>query len=52
MEQKFDHADVVEKVEKIEGNENYALVTMKVKVFNKLNGTFYDGNKIEFELQQ
>jgi uncharacterized protein (UPF0335 family) len=40
---------VISKVEKIEGNENYALVTMKRKVFTKLNGTYYDGKKIEFE---
>lgn len=34
---------------KIEGDENFALVTMKKKVYDKLNNSFYNGKKIVFE---
>lgn len=35
-------------VEKIEGNDAFAKVTMKKKVFNKLNNTIHNGGKIVF----
>ena len=52
LENKFDHEEDVKSVEKIEGNQDYALVTMKMKIFNKLNETFYNGTKIVFEPQK
>ena len=52
MENQFNHEADVKSVEKIEGNLDYALVTMKMKIFNKLNETFYNGTKIVFEPQK
>ena len=52
VDSKFDHQEVIKSVEKIPGNESYALVTMKVKVYNKLNENYYNGVKIVFELQK
>jgi hypothetical protein len=37
-------------VEKIEGNDVFAKVTMKRKVFEKLNNTVHNGGKIVFTL--
>lgn len=48
---KFDHEKDIKRVEKIEGDESYAWVTMKKKVCDKLNDTFYNGKKIVFELK-
>lgn len=48
-ENNFSHENDLKGVQKIEGNEEFAIVTMKIKVFNKLNGSFFNGSKINFQ---
>ena len=47
-ERKFDVDSDLKQVEKIEGDESNAKVTMRRKVYTALNGTDYEGKKVVF----
>ena len=49
QENNFNHENDLKGVQKIEGNDEFAIVTMKVKVYNKLDCSFFNGSKIKFE---
>jgi len=48
VENNFDHLVDVKAVDKIPGDQTHAKVTMKRKIYTKLNNTNYNGTKIVF----